>query len=138
MSVYDVSSQNAQLIATMCGEAVNDEINHRIERGDGEGTGRTTRVWCGRKCSTGSVVKLSKTAVPGVRVPRGNHKPLRGAKLHKKSQNFINFIKTSCDELASYDDITSNVDDVIGAGASLSGGGELTPRGAYAKYPLSP
>jgi len=53
----------------------------------------------------------------------------------KKSQNFINFIKTSCNELASYDDVTSNTDDVIGAGASLSGGGELTPRRAYAKYP---
>ncbi len=65
---------------------------------------------------------------------RGNHKPPRGAKLHNKSQNFINFIKISCDELASYDDVTSNADDVIGAGASLSGGGELTPCRAYAKY----
>ncbi len=63
------------------------------------------------------------------------HTPPRGAKLHKKSQNFINFLKTSCDEFASYDDVTSNADDVIGAGASLSGGGELTPHRAYAKYP---
>ncbi len=44
-------------------------------------------------------------------------------------------MKTSCDELASYDDVTSNADDVIGAGAGLSGEGELTPRRAYAKYP---
>ncbi len=41
---------------------------------------------------------------------------------------------TSCDELASYDDVTGNAYDVIGAGDSLSGGGELTPRRAYAKY----
>ncbi len=60
-----------------------------------------------------------------------------GAKLHKKNQSLINFIRTSCDILASYDDVTSNaVTSYIGAGVSLSGGGELTPRRAYAKYPF--